>query len=139
MFLGCCQRPALGSVIVEEESIQKTNDSDAQNPQAEPAGEATREKQPSGDRSGDRRGLRRTVWLLVFLMVLLLASSVANLVVSQRAYESSQKQVLAIEQLTQSIKDTQRAIMNLARMLEPAPAEEEEPEEDGGSAGDGSI
>jgi hypothetical protein len=112
-------------VIVEEESIQKTNDSGAQN--------------PPDQRNRNQRGLRRTVWLLVFLMVLLLASSVVNLVVSQRAYESSQKQVLAIEQLTQSIKDTQRAIMNLARMLEPSPPEEEEPEEDGGSAGDGSI
>jgi hypothetical protein len=59
--------------------------------------------------------------------------------VSRRAYESSQKQVKAIEQLTQSIKAVQRSIVELSRMIEQSPQEDEEPEEDGRSEGDGSI
>jgi hypothetical protein len=59
--------------------------------------------------------------------------------VSHRAYESSQKQVKAIEQLTQSIKDIQRSIVNFSRMIEQPPPDEEEPEENTGDSGDGSI
>jgi len=71
--------------------------------------------------------------------VFLLAASIANLIVSHRAYENSLKQVTAIEQLAQSIKDTQRSIMNLAKMLEQSSPEEEETDEDRGASGDGSI
>jgi hypothetical protein len=60
--------------------------------------------------------------------------------VSQRAYESSREQIKAIEQLTQSIKEIQRSIVNLSKMIEQAPQEYEEPEEDSGlPTGDGSI
>ena len=59
--------------------------------------------------------------------------------IRDRAYEGAQRQVKAIEQLTQSIKDIQRSIVNLSRMLEQPPPDEEEPEEDTGNSGDGSI
>jgi len=49
------------------------------------------------------------------------------------------RQVKAIEQLTQSIKAVQRSIVELSRMIEQSPPEDEEPEEDGRSEGDGSI
>lgn len=124
---------------MEEESIQKTDAFDAQHHQDEPAKEAALEKHPNDGSRGGQKGLGWPVWLLVILIVLLFASSIANLVVSQRAYESSQKQVKAMEQLTQSIKAVQRSIVELSRMIEQPPPEDEEPEEDGRSEGDGSI
>ncbi|MCU0595042.1 MAG: hypothetical protein MUC98_06205 [Desulfobacterota bacterium] len=124
---------------MEEESTQKTNALGDQNSQAETFKEQPPENGSTGGNRGGQKGVGWPVWLLVCLMGLLLASSIGNLAVSYRAYESSQKQVTAIEQLTQSIKDTQRAIMDLARMLEQPSSEEEEPEEDRGAAGDGSI
>lgn len=126
---------------MEEESFQKTNGSNAHHDPHEPSKEEPSEKHPSGGRRGEHKGLGWTVWLLVIVVVLLFVSSVANLVVSQRAYESSQKQVKAIEQLTQSIKAVQRSIVDLSKMIEQSSPEDEGPEEDGGDAptGDGSI
>jgi len=124
---------------MEEESERKINPENPQNHEDEQRKEEPLAK-PSSDRRTDApKGLRWPVWLLVILIVFLFASSLANLVVSQRAYESSQKQVKAIEQLTQSIKAVQRSIAELSRMIEQSPPEDEEPEEDGRSEGDGSI
>ena len=126
---------------MEEESLQKTNAESAQNHHDEPTGEEPSVNRPSEGRRDAQKGSGWAVWVLVILIGFLLVSSLANLVVSQRAYESSRKQVKAIEQLTQSIKDIQRSIVNLSKMIEQAPQEEEEPEEDsgGGPTGDGSI
>jgi hypothetical protein len=124
---------------MEEESERKINPENPQNHEDEQRKEEPLAK-PSSDRRTDApKGLRWPVWLLVILIVFLFASSLANLVVSQRAYESSQKQVKAIEQLTQSIKAVQRSIVELSRMIEQSPPEDEEPEEEGRSEGDGSI
>ena len=95
---------------MEEESLQKTNAEIAQNHHDEPTGE-----EPSVNRSSEggrdaQKGSGWGVWVLIILIVFLLVSSIANLVVSQKVYESSRKQVKAIEQLTQSIKDIQRSL-----------------------------
>lgn len=124
---------------MEEESIQNTGGSSVQHHQDEAEKEQTPEKHPNDGVRGEQKGVGWAVWVLIALMVLLFGSSAANLVVSHLAYESSLKQVIAIEQLTQSIKDIQRSIVNLSNMLEQAPTEEEDSEEDKGSAGDGSI
>jgi hypothetical protein len=124
---------------MEEESEQKINPENVQNHPDEQRKEEPPAKPPSDRRTDASKGLGWGVWLLIALIVFLFVSSIANLVVSHRAYESSKKQVTAIEQLTQSIKDIQRSIVNLSRMLEQAPSEEEEFEEDSGTAGDGSI
>jgi hypothetical protein len=126
---------------MEEEAIQKTDGSDAQHHHDEPAKAEAPEKHPNDGSRGGQKGFGWTVWLLVILIVLLFASSIANLVVSQRAYESSQKQVKAIEQLTQSIKAVQQSIVDLSRMIEQSPPEDEEPEDerDSSALGDGSI
>jgi hypothetical protein len=129
----------MGSVFMEEESLQKTKAESAQNHHDDPTREEPTAKRPSGGITDAQKGLGWGVWVLIILIVFLLVSSIANLVVSQKAYESSRKQVKAIEQLTQSIKDIQRSIVNLSKMLEQAPSQEEEPEEDGGTVGDGSI
>jgi hypothetical protein len=113
-----------GSVMVEEESIQKTDGVGAQ---------LYGEEHPVDERRGEQRGMRWPVWLLAILILLLLVSNIANLVVSQRAYESSQKQAKAIEQMAQSIKDVQKSIMNLSRMIEQPPPEDEEHEDDRGN------
>jgi hypothetical protein len=131
-----------GSVIVEEESNQKTDGSYMPHHYDEPAkDEAPAEKRPTNASRGGQKVVGWTVWLLLLLIQLLLASSVANLAVSQRAYESSRKQVKAIEQLTQSIRAVQRSLADLARMTEQSSPEDEEPEEEIGGAptGDGSI
>jgi hypothetical protein len=126
---------------MEEESIQKTDGADAQPHCGELAKELTPEGRPTDKTRTEQRGMRWPVWLLAILILLLLGSSIANLVVSQRAYESSHKQIKAIEQLTQSIKDIQRSVMTLSRMLEQSSPEDQELEEDGtrGAAADGSI
>lgn len=124
---------------MEEVSNQKANAWEVQNLQNEPGKEKAPERHYNGVGRGNERGSRWTLWLVILLMVLLLASSLANLVVSHRAYESSRKEVILIEQLTQSVRDTQRLIMNLAKMLEQSSPEEEEAEEERGSVGDGSI
>jgi peptidoglycan hydrolase CwlO-like protein len=82
-----------------------------------------------------------TIRVLVVLIAFLLVSSLANLVVSQRAVDSSRKQAEAIKQLTQSLKDIQRSIVNLSNLLEQAQQEGEESDEDSGglTTGDGSI
>jgi hypothetical protein len=128
-------------VIVEESPSQKTDSPEAANPDDASTQERSSEKHPAGPRRADQSGLTRTVRLLVILNVLLLASSIASLIVSHRACESSLKQLAAVEQLTQSIRDTQKSIMNLSRMLEQSSPEEEEFEEDraGGPSPDGSI
>ena len=140
---GCVARykPGKGSVVMEEESLQKTNAENAKNDHDEPTGEEPSVDRPSEGRKDAQKGSGWTVWALVILIGFLLVSSLANLVVSQRAYQSSREQVKAIEQLTQSIKDVQRSIMNLSKMIEQSPQEEEEPEEDSGGVprGDGSI
>ncbi|HEX9909381.1 MAG TPA: hypothetical protein VGA86_00745 [Desulfatiglandales bacterium] len=126
---------------MEEESLQKTVAESAQNHHDEPRIEEAPAKGPSEGGRVAQKGSGWTVWVLVILIGFLLVSSIANLVVSQRAYESSRKQVEAIEQLTQSIKDVQRSIVNLSKMIEQTPQEQEEPEEDSGGVptGDGSI
>lgn len=125
---------------MEEESLQKTSAESAQNHHDEPTREEAPEKRPSDGRTGAQKRLGWGAWALVILIVFLLVSSIANLVVSQRAYESSREQIKAIEQLTQSIKEIQRSIVNLSKMIEQAPQEYEEPEEDSGlPTGDGSI
>lgn len=125
---------------MEEKSLQKTSAESAQNHQDEPTREEASAKRPSDGGRDAQKGLGWTVWILVILIVFLLVSSIANLVVSHRAYESSRKQVKAIEQLTQSIKNIQRSIVDLSKMIEQAPQEDEEPEEAGGlPTGDGSI
>ena len=126
---------------MEEESIRKTGGSDVRNPRKEPAKEEGPEKHPNDRRGGVQKSVGWPVWLLVILMGLLFASSIANLVVSQRAYEGSRKQVQAIEQLTQSIRAVQQSIGDLSRMIEQSAPEDQEPEEDRGGAptGDGSI
>jgi len=128
-------------VLMEEESFQKINGSGARHHCDVPSKEELPEDHPSGGRRSERDGLRWTVWLLVILIVLLFASSLANIVMSQRAHESYLRQVNAIEQLTQSIKDVQRSVANLSKMLEQASPEDEELEEDraGGPSGGGSI
>jgi len=131
----------MGSVFMEEESLQKTKAESAKNQHDGPGQEEAPAKRPSNGITDAQKGLGWGVWVLIILIVFLLVSSIANLVVSEKAYESSRKQVKAIEQLTQSIKDIQRSIVNLSKMIEQAPQEEEQPEEDsvGGSTGDGSI
>jgi len=113
---------------MEEESLQKTD------------AESDPIQHSSGRRKEDRKGLGWIVWVLVIMIGFLLAASIANLVVSQRTYEGSRKQVKAIEQLIQSIKDIQRSITNLSRVIEQPPQEDEEPEEENEQpSGDGSI
>ena len=124
---------------MEEESDQKINPENAQNHQDERRKEEPPAKAPSDRRRDAPKGLGWGVWLLIVLLVFLFVSSAASLVVSHRAYESSQKQVKAIEQLTQSIKDIQRSIVNFSRMIEQPPPDEEEPEENTGDSGGGSI
>jgi hypothetical protein len=125
---------------MEEESLQKINAESALNHHDEPTGEEPSVNRPSEGGRDAQKGSGWTVWVMVILIGFLLVSSLANLVVSQRAYESSRKQVQAIEQLTQSIKDIQRSIVNLSKMIERAPQEEEEPEDESGlPLGDGSI
>ena len=126
---------------MEEESSQKANAESVLNYQDEPRKDEAPAKRPSNGITDAQKGLGWGVWVLIILIVFLLVSSIANLVVSEKAYESSRKQVKAIEQLTQSIKDIQRSIVNLSKMIVQAPQEEEQPEEDsgGGPTGDGSI
>jgi|GEM_PF-1569710 hypothetical protein len=126
---------------MEDESMQMTNAESAQNEHGETNGEKPTAKPPSHGMRHGEKGLGWGVWVIIILIGFLLVSSLANLVVSQRAYESSRKQVRAIEQLTQSIKDIQRSIVDLSKMMEQAAPEDEEPEADmgGGTAGDGSI
>jgi hypothetical protein len=128
-------------VIVEEESVQKADGPDVQHHHEEPAKEEMPGKLLN---DGSRGGQKRIGWpvrLLVILIVLLFATSIVNLVVSQRAYESAQKQITAIEELTQSIKAVQRSIVELYRMMEQSPPEDEQPEgeRDAWPAEDGSI
>jgi hypothetical protein len=130
----------MGSVFMEEELLQKPKAEIAQNHHDEPTREEPAAKRPSDGRTDAQKGLGWGVWVLVILIGFLLVSSIANLVVSQKAYEISREQVKAIEQLTQSIKDIQKSIVNLSEMIEQAPEEEEEPEEKSGlPTGDGSI
>ncbi len=126
---------------MEEESIQKTNAESVHNHRDEPTREKPPAEPPSQGIRDAQKGLGWGVWVLIILIGFLLVSSLANLVVSQKAYESSRKQVKAIEQLTQSIKDVQRSIVDLSKMIEQTPPEDEEPEEDRGvvPTGDGSI
>jgi hypothetical protein len=122
-----------GSVIMEEEPIQKTNQWDAQNPEDELGKGSPPPGGFSDRRTNGRKALGWGVWVLIFLIGFLLMSNIASLVVSQRAYESSQKQAKAIEQMTQSIKDVQKSIMNLSTMIEQPPPEDEEHEDDRGN------
>jgi hypothetical protein len=125
---------------MEEASLQKTHGSNEHDHCVEGAKEETPKRPPAGGKRGGQKGVGWTVWLLIVLIGFLVLSSLANLVVSHQAYESSRKQVAAIEHLTQSLRDIQGSIVNLSRMLEQGSSEEEEPEEDkGGSVGDGSI
>lgn len=126
-------------MFMEEQSLQETSAESAENHYDAPTREEPPVKPSTDGGTGTQKGLGWGVWILILLVVFLLVSSVANLVVSQRAYESSRKQVKAIEQLTQSIKDMQGSIANLSNMIEQSPQEDEEPEEDRGPIGDGSI
>jgi hypothetical protein len=126
-------------MFMEDESVQKTKTENAPNLRDELMREEFAAKPSSHGMRDAVKGLRWGVWVMILLIGFLLVSSIANLVVSQRAYESSRKQVRAIEQLTQSIKDIQRSIVELSKMIEQPSLEDEEPEEDREPAGDGSI
>lgn len=103
-------------------------------------GESDAMKRSSDRIKEDRKGLGWILWVVVIMVAFLLMSSLANLVVSQRAYESARKQMKAMEQLTRSIQDVQRSIANFSSLIEQSPQEEEEPEEESQEpSGDGSI
>ena len=121
----------VGGVFMEEESFQRTSREGGHNPQ-----------KPSSDgRARTQKAWGWSVWFLIFLILFLLVSSLANLVASHWAYESSRNQVKAIDQLNQSIKAMQRSVAHLSNMIEQSPQEDEESEEDSSRApaGDGSI
>jgi cytoskeletal protein RodZ len=126
---------------MEEDLSQKTSGESQLNLRDEITGDRPLQKPPAGGKTETQKGLGWGVWVLLILVLFLLMSSIANLVVSHRANESSRNQAKAIEQLTQSIKEMQRSIADLSNLIEQSPQEEEEPEEDSGEVptGDGSI
>jgi hypothetical protein len=138
---GWGERVVGGSEFMEEDLSRKAGAESEQNPHEEGTGDRPLQTPPTCGRGETQKRLGWGVWVLLILVFILLVSSIANLVVSHRAYESSRNRVKAIEQLTQSIKDMRKSITNLSNMIEQSPQEDEEPEEDSGTAptGDGSI
>lgn len=122
-----------------QEWLEKTGGPGAREDQDAAIREEPLAKPSSEQRTEAPKGLGWIVWVLVIMVAFLLASSIANLVVSQRIYESSRQQLKTMEPLTQSIKDIQRSIADLSRMIEQMPQEEEVEEENEQPSGDGSI
>jgi hypothetical protein len=131
----------VGSVFMEEDLSRKAGAESEHGSREEETQDRPLQKPPTAGGRETQKGTGWGVWVLLILVLFLLVSSIANLVVSHRAYESSRNQVKAIEQLTQSIKDMGKSITNLSDMIEQSPQEDEEPEGHSGRTptGDGSI
>jgi hypothetical protein len=75
----------------------------------------------------NRSGAAKVIWLLALLTALLCASSLINITISKKVYESSQRNAEAVLKLNKSLQDLQQSVARLTQAIE----EPAEPEEEG--------
>ena len=84
----------------------------------------------SGRVEGEERGFVHVLWLLVVLSGLLFGATLVNIGIGFKIYEASSRQSTAMETLNLSIREVQKSILHLSKVLEEAvQPEEEEPDE----------
>jgi hypothetical protein len=84
----------------------------------------------TGSRKGseeDRSSAAKVLWILALLVALLCASSLINIAISKKVYESSQRNAEAVMRLSKSLQDLQKSVAQLTKAIE----EPTEPEEEG--------
>ena len=82
-------------------------------------------------------GFVHALWLLVVLSAFLFGATLVNLGIGMKIYEASSRQTTAIEKLTLSVRDMQKSVLYLSKVIEEAAQSEEE--ESDGSTQEGRI
>jgi hypothetical protein len=93
---------------------------------------------PSGRGGGDQDGFVHVLWLLVVLSGLLFGAALVNIGIDLKIYESSSRHSTAMETLNLSVREVQKSILHLSKLLEEAVQPEEEGDTETPSGG-GSI
>jgi hypothetical protein len=121
-------------VEIEDSLLRKDTEQAGMNERAElqAAPEVLRspKKINTGSRKGpeeNRKGVAKVIWILALLIALLCASSLVNITVSKKVYESSQRNAEAVMKLNKSLQDLQKSVARLTKAIE----EPTEPEEEG--------
>jgi len=77
----------------------------------------------------EQGGFVHALWLLVVLSAFLFGATLVNVGVGMKIYEASSRQNAAIEKLTLSIRDVQKSVLYLSRVIEEAGQPDEEDSE----------
>jgi hypothetical protein len=92
----------------------------------------------SEHREGEQKGFANVLWLLVVLSGLLFGATLVNIGIGVKVYENSSRHNVAMETLNLSIREVQKSILHLSKILEEAVQPEEQDDTDTPSS-EGSI
>jgi uncharacterized protein YlxW (UPF0749 family) len=112
------------------EDIKQAGVSEKAEVQAAPEVLRSQKEINTGSRKGpeeNRKGAAKVIWILALLIALLCASSLVNVTISKKVYESSQRNAKAVIKLNKSLQDLQKSVARLTKAIE----EPTEPEEEG--------
>jgi hypothetical protein len=81
----------------------------------------------SGRERDNQSGFVYALWLLVVLSALLFGATLVNIGIGMKIYEVSSRQSTAIERLSRSVREVEKAVLYLSKVIEDAdqPAEED--------------
>jgi uncharacterized protein YlxW (UPF0749 family) len=85
----------------------------------------------TGSRKGpeeNRKSGAKVIWILALLVALLCASSLVNVTISKKVYESSQRNAEAVIKLNKSLQDLRESVARLTKAIEESTGPEEEGE-----------
>jgi len=80
----------------------------------------------SGHEKGRARGSIHVLWLLVVLSAFVFGATLVNIAVGMRICETSRKQSAALETLTLSVRDVQKTVLHLSKVIEETLQAEED-------------
>jgi hypothetical protein len=79
------------------------------------------------------RGFVHVLWLLVVLSAFLFGATIVNVVIGIRICETSARQSMAIEDLTLSVREVRKTVLNLSKVIEESLQAEEDYDSDASS------
>jgi hypothetical protein len=79
-----------------------------------------------GRERDEQGGFVHVLWLLVVLSAFLFGATLVNIGVGMKIYETSSRQTAAIEKLTLSIREVQKSVLYLSKVIEESDHSDEE-------------
>ncbi|MFO7461449.1 MAG: hypothetical protein R6X07_12595 [Desulfatiglandales bacterium] len=89
----------------------------------------------SGQEKGKALGSVHVLWLLVVLSAFVFGATLVNIAVGMRICETSRKQSAALETLTLSVREVQKTVLHLSKVIEETLQAEEDYDREAPSEG----